>query len=381
MPGLYIHIPFCEKKCVYCDFYSVESSSMMENFLESLSHEINLYAELGGDGVVFDTVYFGGGTPSLLSPAALAQILDDLHRRFQIAKAAEITLEANPGTVDSEKLREFRQIGVNRLSIGVQSFHDHELKFLGRIHSAEEAKQCIRSAREAWYDNVSLDLIYALPGQHLRVWEDSLSTAMSFSPQHISAYSLIVEDGTPLARMVAKGDVDPMSEEVEAEMYLLTMEYLAAHGFEHYEVSNYARQGFHSRHNSLYWNHDSYLGFGPSAHSFWSGKPFPRPTRWWNVRSIGRYCRMLAREERPMQGEESLTQQDLLTEEIFLGLRSGRIDNHRLKAEYGTSLLERYAQKLERFVAERLLTVDRGVVCLTPKGFLFCDGIALDLSF
>jgi oxygen-independent coproporphyrinogen-3 oxidase len=380
MPGLYIHIPFCEKKCVYCDFYSIEGSSLMESFLESLSHEINLYAQLGRDGVVFDTVYFGGGTPSLLSPSVVTAILDDLHRKFQIAKTAEITLELNPGTVDSEKLGEFRQIGVNRLSIGIQSFHDHELKSLGRIHSASEARACVRSAQEVGYDNVSLDLIYALPGQGLRDCEDNLSTAVSLSPQHISAYSLIVEEGTPLAGMVVRGDVHPTSKEVEAEMYLLTMEYLAAHDFEHYEVSNYARHGFHSRHNSLYWNHDSYLGFGPSAHSFWCREPFVRPTRWWNVASIGRYCGMLAHEEKPIQGEESLTEKDLLTEEIFLGLRSGRIDNHRFKAEYGVNLFERYAQKLDRFVAERLLTTDREVVCLTHKGFLFCDGIALELS-
>jgi oxygen-independent coproporphyrinogen-3 oxidase len=380
MPGLYIHIPFCEKKCVYCDFYSIEGSSMMGSFLKSLSREINLSAQFGQDRVTFETIYFGGGTPSLLSPSTVAGILDTLHRRFQIARAAEITLEVNPGTVDSEKLREFRQIGVNRLSVGIQSFHDHELKFLGRIHSAGEAKACVRSAQELGYNNVSLDLIFALPGQDLQDWEDNLSTAMSLSPQHVSAYSLIVEEGTPLARMVGRGEVHPTSEEAEAEMYLLAMEYLAAHGFEHYEVSNYARHGFHSRHNSLYWNHDSYLSFGPSAHSFWSGEPFVRPTRWWNVASIGRYCGMLAREERPIQGEESLTRKDLLTEEIFLGLRSGRIDNHRLKVEYGTSLLERYAQKLERFVEERLLMIDRGIVRLTPKGFLLCDGIALELS-
>jgi oxygen-independent coproporphyrinogen-3 oxidase len=354
---------------------------MTGNFLESLGREINLYAQLGRGGVVFDTVYFGGGTPSLLSPSAIAGILDVLHRKFQIAKTAEITLEVNPGTVDSEKLREFRQTGVNRLSIGIQSFHDHALKFLGRIHSAEEAKACVRLAQEVGYDNVSLDLIYALPGQDLRDCEDNLSTAISLSPQHISAYSLIVEEGTPLARMVGRGDVHPASEQVEAEMYLLTMEYLAAQGFEHYEVSNYARRGFHSRHNSLYWSHDSYLSFGPSAHSFWSGEPFLRPTRWWNVASIGGYCGMLAREERPIQGEETLTEKDLLTEEIFLGLRSGRIDNQRLKVEYGTSLVERSAQKLERFIEQRLLTIDRGIVRLTPKGFLFCDGIALELSF
>jgi oxygen-independent coproporphyrinogen-3 oxidase len=380
MPGLYLHIPFCEKKCAYCDFYSVESSSMMESFLRSLHHEIDLYANLGHNGVIFDTIYFGGGTPSLLSPLTIGGILDWLHEDFMISSTAEVTLETNPGTVDFNKLKGFRRIGVNRLSIGIQSFDDNDLKFLSRIHTAREAKECVHLAQEVGFDNLSLDLIYALPGQRLDAWERNLATAVSLSPKHISAYSLILEDGTPLARMVERGEINPADESVESEMYLFTMEYLADQGYEHYEVSNYARPGYRSRHNSLYWNHDCYLGFGPSAHSFWSGDAFPKPARWWNVRSIGRYCEMLARGRVPIEGKESLERADLFVEEIFLGLRRGSINLHKLQKEFGISLLDRYPEKLSRFLQEELLSFDREEIRLTAKGFLFCDGLALELS-
>jgi oxygen-independent coproporphyrinogen-3 oxidase len=380
MPGLYLHIPFCEKKCIYCDFYSVESSSMVESFLSALNHEIDLYTSFGRDCVTFETIYFGGGTPSLLSPVAVGNILDRLHRSFSISSTAEVTLETNPGTVDFQKLQEFRQVGVNRLSVGIQSFRDQELKFLSRIHTSEEAKQCIRLTQKAGFDNVSLDLIYALPGQRLQTWGDNLAMAVSLSPKHISAYSLIVEEGTPLARMVERGEVSLAGEGVESEMYLFTMEYLAAQGYEHYEVSNYAKPDYYSRHNSLYWDHDSYLGFGPSAHSFWSGNPLQIPTRWWNVASVGRYCEMLSRDQAPVEGKECLERGDLLTEEIFLGLRSGGINVHKLQQEYGVDLFEQYPQKLRRLLHENLLTVDCKMIRLTTKGFLFCDGIALELS-
>jgi oxygen-independent coproporphyrinogen-3 oxidase len=353
---------------------------MMESFLRSLHHEVDLCTNFGHNGVVFDTIYFGGGTPSLLSPPTIGRILDRLHRAFVISTTAEVTLETNPGTVDFNKLKEFRQIGVNRLSVGIQSFDDNDLKFLSRIHTAGEAKECVHLAQDVGFDNLSLDLIYALPGQRVDAWEKNLATAVSLSPKHISAYSLIVEDGTPLARIVERGQVDPADEGIESEMYLFTMQYLAAQGYEHYEVSNYAKPGYRSRHNSLYWNHDSYLGFGPSAHSFWSGDPLLRPTRWWNVASIGRYCEMLAEGSAPIGGRECLEKADLLMEEIFLGLRSGGINLHKLQEEYGVSLFDRYPEKLSRFLQEELLTLDRGEIRLTAKGFLFCDGLALELS-
>ncbi len=320
------------------------------------------------------------GLPPCFLPQRSAVILDRLSRNYVISTTAEVTLETNPGTVDDQKLKEFKLAGINRLSVGIQSFDDNELKFLGRIHSAEEAKECIHMAQEVGFDNLSLDLIYALPGQRLKAWEKNLATAVSFSPKHISAYSLIVEEGTPLARMVERGEVSPAGEGMESEMFLFTMEYLATQGYEHYEVSNYAKPGFRSRHNSLYWNHDSYLGFGPSAHSFWSGDPLQKPERWWNVASIGHYCEMLAEGSAPMGGKECLEKADLLMEEIFLGLRTGGINLHRLHEEYGISLFDRHPEKLSKFLQEELLTLDREEIRLTAKGFLFCDGLALDLS-
>lgn len=379
MPGLYFHIPYCERKCIYCDFYSIESTNSLEHFLHCLNLEIDRYASFVHRGVEFQTVYFGGGTPSLLKPETIGSILEKIHRNFRIQPAAEVTLEANPGTVDQGKLRAFRDVGISRLSIGIQSFHDSELKFLSRIHTAEEAIDCVRMAQRAGFENISLDLIFALPGQSLQAWKENLEIALILKPQHISAYSLIVEEGTPLRRMVERGEVPPPSEELESEMYLYTMECLAANGFEHYEVSNYAKPGFRSRHNSLYWNHGMYLGFGPSAHSFWVDGSLQKPTRWWNVASVSQYCDLIAQGKRPLAGQEHLTQADLLVEEIFLGLRSGGINIHALQRDYGVNLFERFHQKLKRYIQEEMLTIEEGNLRLTTKGFLHCDGIALDL--
>jgi len=379
VPGLYLHIPYCERKCLYCDFYSVESTSSLADFLRCLSLEIEQHAQFGKQAQPFETVYFGGGTPSLLPARSLEEILDKLQRTFPIPPTAEITLEANPGTVDLAKLKEFRRAGINRLSIGIQSFRDDELRFLGRIHSGREAMECVSLARGAGIDNISLDLIFALPNQTLKAWKENLETAVSLEPQHISAYSLIVEEGTPLYRMVGRGEVTPAPEELESEMYLLTMEYLASQGFEHYEVSNYAKPGYRSRHNSLYWNHEPYLGFGPSAHSFWSGEPLSEPTRWWNVASVGKYCKSISQGQRPVEGEEHLSSVHLLTEEIFLGLRTGGINVRKLQRDYGANLVEQHGQKLERFLRERLVTVEGETIRLTSRGFLYCDEIALEL--
>jgi oxygen-independent coproporphyrinogen-3 oxidase len=380
MPGLYLHIPYCEKKCVYCDFYSVESMKTMENFLRALLNEIDLYADFSGRDETFETVYFGGGTPSLLSAGTIRRILDRLSQNFRFSSEMEITLETNPGTVDLQKLRDYYRMGVNRLSIGVQSFHDEELRFLGRIHSASEAERCVRMAYEAGFDNVSLDLIYALPNQSLEVWEGNLSRAVNLSPKHISAYSLIVEEGTPLHTMVRSGKVRPVGEDTEAEMYRFTMDYLASCGFEHYEVSNYALPGYRSRHNSLYWSHEGYLGFGPSAHSYWCGWPLEKPTRWWNFASVGRYCDQILKGEKPVEGNETLEREDLRLEKIFLSLRTGGVDLEKLRQEHGIDLLERCRGKVERYIREKLLLLEQGKLRLTKEGFLLCDGIALDLS-
>lgn len=372
MASIYLHIPFCEKKCLYCDFYSIENLSRTEDFLAALHYEIDLYAGYAEKESV-ETVFFGGGTPSLLSPGQLGDILSHLRRVFPIEKDAEITVETNPGTVTAEKLAAFRSLGVNRLSIGVQSFHDDELKFLSRIHDAAEAMRCMEYAGRAGFDNVGIDLIYALPGQTLQRWQATLQRAVELQPDHISAYGLIVEDGTPLARMVHAGLVSPMPADEEAEFYEFTMAFLEAHRFEHYEVSNYARPGFRSRHNYNYWRHANYLGFGPSAHSFWKeGHRVAR--RWWNISNLSHYCSSLKCGMLPILQEETLDTVQLLEEEIFLGLRSDGIRLERLRhdATQASSLVA-------SLIDEGAAMIENGILRLTRKGYLLCDEIAARL--
>lgn len=372
MASLYLHIPFCEHKCLYCDFYSIESLEPLEDFLKALGREIDRYASFGHEES-FETIYFGGGTPSLLSPEAIGDIIGRLRTNFRIDKDAEVTLEANPGTVDRAKLLEFRNVGINRLSFGIQSFDDAELKFLTRIHSSSQARDAVRLAREAGFDNISIDLIFALPKQTLDGWRKNLEEGIALQPQHISAYSLIVEQGTPLARLVRSKQVSPLPVEAEAEMYELTMATLRDAGYEHYEVSNYALPGFRSRHNSNYWNHSNYLGFGPSAHSFWSGK------RWWNFSNLGTYCGRIESGESPVAGTEELTDGQMVDEAVMLGLRSEGVDLERLAREHGIDLIAASRSVVESMIADRLAVRERNLLRLTDKGYLICDGLSESL--
>jgi oxygen-independent coproporphyrinogen-3 oxidase len=378
LTSLYIHIPFCERKCLYCDFYSVTDTERVEDFLAALKREISLQ-EGRGDGVTFGTIFFGGGTPSLLTPGQVERILSSLHARFQVSPDAEITLEANPGTVTGDTLRGFRFLGINRLSIGIQSFHDHELKALGRIHDRAEAFRCVDLARAAGFDNISLDLIYSIPGQTLAEWEDNLRTSIDLAPPHIAAYSLIVEDGTPLARIMQAGDVRTNPAELEAEMYERAMEQLGAHGYEHYEVSNYALPGFHCRHNGNYWSHVNYLGFGPSAHSFWKGSDGTNGRRWWNVADLSTYLERLEGGILPVDSEEQVGLKEMLNERIFLGLRSSGADLARLRQDFGYDLEALQGATMQWLLDEKMAVLEGDILRLTPKGYLLCDEICSKL--
>jgi oxygen-independent coproporphyrinogen-3 oxidase len=373
MASLYVHVPFCVRKCVYCDFYSVESVSQMDSFLAALETEIGLSAATG-TGSSFDTLYFGGGTPSLLGPARLERLMRRLRETFAIREDAEVTLEANPGTVTRETLRDYRSLGVNRLSIGVQSFDERELHFLGRIHNAGDALRCMGDAREAGFGNVSIDLIYSLPSQTQDAWDATLSRALALSPDHVSAYSLIVEDGTPLARMVSARLVSPNPVEAEAELYEHTMEVMRRAGYRQYEVSSYARPGFRSRHNSAYWSGAQYLGFGPSAHSFWRAGEESPPLRWANVSSLRMYIERIRRGEVPVAMREEVTPRQLCNERIFLSLRSDGLDLRRLLGEFG--LPEDRLALARALVEEGSAVMEGGTLRLTPRGYLLCDEIA-----
>jgi oxygen-independent coproporphyrinogen-3 oxidase len=347
----------------------------MESFLSSIEREITLSADAGA-GTTFTTLFFGGGTPSLLAPAQLERLLIRLRKSFHIAHDAEITLETNPGTVTPEKLAAYRALGVNRLSIGVQSFREAELQFLSRIHTGAEAVECVRLARRAGFDNLSVDLMYSLPGQSLEQWDDTLRRALALEPEHVSAYSLIVEDNTPLARLVASRQVSPNPVESEAAMYEHTMEVMAAHGFEHYEVSNYARPGMRSRHNSAYWLHENYLAFGPSAHAFWHDGAWQSASRWSNVANLSTYCDKLSRGELPVAFRETVDSRQLMNERLFLGLRSDGVDLNRFAGDFGSPLPAGTRALADALVDDGKAVLRDGVLRLTPQGFLLCDEIS-----
>lgn len=381
MPSLYLHIPFCEHKCIYCDFYSIapkenpESyNALIERFLSSLKHEIAMRSQEDRFQSSYETIFFGGGTPSLLSPASIHEILNLLSRSFHIRPDAEITLETNPGTVDLEKLKAFRSAGVNRISMGIQSFHDDDLKFLSRIHSSVQAKECVQNAYEAGFENVSFDLIFALPSQTKERWEANLQQAMELRPTHISCYSLIVEPNTPLYRMVESKQVTLLNTEDDAALYEHTIEYLTSHGYEQYEVSNFAKPGFKSRHNSNYWNHSNYLGFGPSAHSYWNG------LRWWNIANVVGYSERLEKQSHPVAGEECLTPQQLVEEEIFLGLRSEGIDVAGFRNRHNRDLMNDHRSTFEALLGRQMIVFDGEKLRLTAKGYMVCDEICASLQ-
>ncbi len=370
-PGIYLHIPFCEHKCGYCDFYSITSLENSRQFVQALTEEIKRTAEALKPAQEFDTIYFGGGTPSLLAVEELANILETLNRFFKISANCEITLEMNPGATELVKLPEFYALGINRLSIGIQSFDDEELRFLERIHTARQAEVAFEQARKAGFKNISIDLIYALPGQTLKKWERHLNRAVKLGPEHISAYNLIFEPGTPFYAQLKRGTLSAQSEENELAFFHFTQNFLRDHGFPAYEVSNYARSPqFFSRHNYKYWTHAPYLGFGPSAHSFWSDR------RWANVRSLSRYLELISGQKWPRVSEEKLDASTKEFEHIFLRLRT--IEGLNLpyfEAIFKRSFQKTYRKTIELLIANRYAMFDGSYFKLTQRGLAVCDEI------
>lgn len=351
MTGVYIHIPFCKSRCRYCDFFSTTMLDRREAYVEAVIREASLLSQsdiLSPKGERnIRTIYFGGGTPSLLEPEQIERILNSLapfgERVPQSGgKGAEITMEANPGDLTIEKLRGLREVGINRLSIGIQSFNDTLLQRIGRRHQAAEAIEAVRMAREAGFDNLSIDLMYGLPGQTMADWQANVAQALALRPEHISAYCLIYEEGTPLYRMREEGVVAETDEETANEMVAYLNEQLRSAGYMHYEVSNYCLPGRESQHNSSYWEDIPYIGLGAGAHSYDGRK------RWWNVSDIERYIEGTrnqepgTRNQEPgIRTEEELTDEDKRIERIMLGLRTRKgiekdllIDKDEILAQY-----------------------------------------------
>jgi oxygen-independent coproporphyrinogen-3 oxidase len=376
MASLYFHIPFCEHKCIYCDFYSIaplnsfaEHQSLQQRFFSALKTEIELRAQDSRFHEPIETIFFGGGTPSLLLPSEIENILHHLASRFSLRSNTEITLETNPGTVDKEKLTSFRKAGINRISMGIQSFRDEDLKFLTRIHTASEAKQCVRDCAAAGFENISFDLIFSLPHQTLEQWRSNLQQAVELQPKHISCYSLIVEPGTPLFHMVQSKQVTPMSAERDAEMYECTIDFLASHGYLQYEISNFALPNFKCRHNLNYWNHTPYLSFGPSAHSFWNNE------RWWNIADLTAYIMQLEEKKIPLENKEQLSEAQLMDEAIFLGLRSEGIHIKEFQRRFDHDFMKLYKPTTDELIQRGYALLENERFRLTKKGYVLCDEI------
>jgi oxygen-independent coproporphyrinogen-3 oxidase len=370
IPGLYIHIPFCLSKCPYCDFYSVRSISLLPAFLEALFKEMELYSGRIGP---CDSVYIGGGTPSLLNPWQLEAILNKVLENFQLLPNPEITLETNPADLDQASLASIRALGINRLTIGCQSFDQAILAFLGRRHSANQAIDAIEAACSAGFANIGLDLIYGIPGQGMDAWMDTLRRALSFAPAHLSCYQLTVEPETLLGISYRQGAFSLPDEILQYDFFIKTAEMLEDAGYVHYEVSNFARDmTLASRHNQKYWDHTPYLGLGPSAHSFAANQ------RWWNYRSVDRYIAALKSGQLPVEASEGLTMEQLQLEALYLGLRTKKgIHLKDYAARYCLDLLAQKGDRLTTLQGAGLIAMEDGYLYPTRTGLAVADSLAL----
>jgi oxygen-independent coproporphyrinogen III oxidase len=369
-PGLYVHIPFCVSKCSYCGFYSVTSLSAIPDFLRALFKEMAMVCRAWGP---MDTVYIGGGSPSVLSRKDLEDLLRKIRKHFTLLPDTEITLEVNPGDLDISFLRFLHEIGINRLNMGIQSFDERILCFLGRRHSVREAISAIESSRQAGFDNIGLDLIYGIPGQGIGSWIETLSRGLTFSPEHLSCYELTLEPKTPLEARVRRGDVELPGEELKYEFFRRTSEVIEDSGYVHYEVSNFARgMPWASRHNQKYWDHTPYLGLGPGAHSFAKGQ------RWWDFRSLDRYETELRADRLPVEEKEILTLEELRLEALFLGLRKkAGIHLRDFATRYGWDLIAEKGALLNQFQREGLISIEDGFIRPTRAGLALADRLSL----
>ncbi len=367
--GLYIHIPFCRRRCRYCDFYSQTDLSLKARFVAALGQEM---ARCGSNfSHPVDSIYLGGGTPSLLSVATVSWILESASKYFCLSPDPEITLEANPGTVDQEKLHGFYQAGVNRIHIGVQSFQAENLKFLGRIHDARQGIQALKWARKAGFERLGLDLIYGLPGQSAADWQADMEMALELAPAHLSAYLLSYEPGTALERSRRKGDFHPLSEAEQACLFHLTSLFLRENRYAHYEISNFARKAaYRSRHNRKYWNGAPYLGVGPGAHSF------DPPVRWWNLADIHGYLDGLESGGSPPRESERLTCKQAMIEAIMLGLRQKEgIAIKPFNRRFGVDFLGDFAPILAEMAERGLIALEQDRCGLSYQGMAFSDAV------
>ena len=372
MAGIYIHIPFCKRKCTYCDFYTEVSLQFIPQIVDSIVKEIEIRQEYLQKQPV-KTIYFGGGTPSVLNKEQFSLIFESIYKHFEVNDDAEITLEANPDDLSAEYLASLQELPFNRISMGIQSFDDEDLKRINRRHSAEEARMAVRNAQNAGFHNISVDLIYGLPFQSLEAWKRQLEMALSLNVQHISAYGLTYEEGTALWKQREKGRVQPVDDEIMNSMYLHLVETVTQNGFEAYEISNFAKPGFRSRHNTSYWRQEAYLGLGPSAHSY------DLQSRQWNVSSIKDYINAIENGNSFFEKEE-LSQREKFNDYVMVSLRTLEgIDLNYVENEFGKEFVIYCFDILNPFIDNKKVVQKNQHLALTPAGVMISNVILIEL--
>lgn len=372
MSGIYIHIPFCKKACHYCDFHFSTSLQQVQAMTDALLVELELRQQYIQESI--ETIYFGGGTPSLLSTEALEKIISTIYKFYTVTNDAELGLEANPDDIDNDKLEDWIKLGINRLSIGVQSFTDSELQWMNRMHTGQQSITCIQQAQQKGFENISIDLIYGTPALSDDKWMETLQTAVSLNIPHLSCYALTVEEKTALHYMIQKQNTKPVDADVQARQFIQLSNFLMAKGYEHYEISNLAKPSWHSKHNTAYWQGKSYLGIGPSAHSF-NGI-----SRQWNIANNALYIKAIQQHQIPYTIEQ-LTPIQQLNEYIMTTLRTQEgINIHYIRNKWG----EKYATALQKNIAlinPEWINIVNNSLLLTLTGKLMADGISAMLFF
>ncbi|MBQ4913904.1 radical SAM family heme chaperone HemW [Maribacter sp. MMG018] len=371
MSGIYIHIPFCKQACHYCDFHFSTSMGKKEAMVDALCSEMEL-RKMEFEGEVVETIYFGGGTPSVLEPQEIQRLIATVYAHYQVSESPEITLEANPDDLSEEKLNQLANGPINRLSIGIQSFFEEDLQLMNRSHTADQAEKVLGMAAQK-FDNISIDLIYGMPNMTQDRWRHNIKKALSFNIGHISSYALTVEPKTALATFVKKGLVKPADDEVAQAHFNELYETLIKEGYVCYEISNFGRPGYFSKNNSAYWQQKKYIGIGPSAHSF-DGR-----RRGWNINNNPKYIKAIDKGELPIEIEE-LTDNDKYNEYIMTGLRTiWGVSLNRIAADFGPRYETYLLARSKKYIKEKLLTLDQNVLLTTKKGKFLADGIAADL--
>ncbi|KLT69045.1 radical SAM family heme chaperone HemW [Flavobacterium sp. ABG] len=381
MSGIYIHIPFCKQACHYCDFHFSTSMKKKEEMVLAIAKEIrirknefNLLDSARSDNEIVETIYFGGGTPSVLENSELQLLIDTVYENYKVAENPEITLEANPDDLSKERIFELSKSPINRLSIGIQSFFEEDLKLMNRAHNSAEAKNCLTEATK-YFDNISLDLIYGIPGMTDEMWKQNIETALSFGIPHISSYALTVEPKTALKKLIDTGKIAEPQDEVASNHFMILVEMLQKNNFIHYELSNFGKENYFSKNNSAYWLGKKYIGVGPSAHSYDGEK------RGWNVANNALYLKAIQDNTLPIE-TETLSKSDRYNEYIMTGLRTiWGVSLERIKDEFGTEYLDYLKQQAQKFLNDELLYIADNILRPTQKGKFLTDGIASDLFY